>query len=518
MVYFYIIILLFFYETIPVVGSGGNVFGQTHFTDLEEFCAVSPVRISLNQFLPIQELAKNRFYITCIGWYGTSTNNQKMSGFFLPNEDVALTTTGGADYFLSGLLPFIEPMPTNKIVRDIDASIVGITNDDFFSVTSIIPDIIRKYIGFFGYYVLSYNEFNNAPMISFQIAMPLVFNKHVLKGKEQVYKGSSAIDGNAINDLLSGLSRPQLVYQRWNFSDQGMKNMEISHFECNISYNKVLGDIFSVETFLGVLFPGNKKDPYKTKQNDENRYVFFPQNMASQYYGFQWGTTINAFVFQNEFRAIKFIFGNNLLYFLPADQVRSFDLIGRSWSRYLPIYKNFNTPFFEETTLSNDLTYVCRVSPNFFTIITSELHYMKNKVTLGIGYCMYARQSESVTILEDIGNIFVKGTNEAILNAVSLVRTPALRLSKEDLQIMEKNIITQKMEPNNNYYYAKINNCMIDVQSATHPAVLAGELYAKGSLQIMDDCSIFGGIGSRWCHNNAIIDYGAAWVGIEITF
>ena len=47
-------------------------------------------------------------------------------------------------------------MPTNKIVRDIDASIVGITNDDFFSVTSIIPDIIRKYIGFFGYAKFGY--------------------------------------------------------------------------------------------------------------------------------------------------------------------------------------------------------------------------------------------------------------------------------------------------------------------------------------------------------------------------
>lgn len=517
MFYFYLFLFCFFTSTESVVGSGGNIFGQTHFTPLEEFCAGTPVRITLNRSLPSDLIQSEKIYVSIVGWYGQSRNDQKLANVFLPQEDVILTTAGGGDYFLPGPLPYVGMQPTNKFVRDLDASIFNIDDQSFLSETSILPSVINKYLGIYGYYVFMFND-NNAPKLFFQFAMPIVSRVHVWKGREVIYKKGFDYTVSPVKSLLDGLSRPELNYQKWNFDQSGMKKTEIAHFELNMSYNVILKERMGIETYVGILIPGNLRDNQQEKYLVENQYVFYPQNMASVHYGLQWGTTINVFLYQNELRSIKFIFGNNLLYFLPADQIRTFDLVGKSWSRYLPVYLNFNTAYASESVLSNELTLVSRVSPNFCTIITSELEYIKDNAMIGIGYCMYGRQSESVTILEDLGNIFLKGTNSEIVHPVSIVRTVALRLMNEDVQIVEKNVSTDQLEHNNNYYYAKINNNIVDIQSATHPAILAGEIYLKGSLQLQDSFSILGGIGSRLCHNNAIIEYGLAWLGFEFLF
>ncbi len=60
---------------------------------------------------------------------------------------------------------------------------------------------------------------------------------------------------------------------------------------------------------------------------------------------------------------------------------------------------------------------------------------------------------------------------------------------------------------NANYFYAKIDYTMLDIASATHPAVFMGELYIKMLLHCSDYINLLLGSSYRFSHNNAAIEY-----------
>jgi hypothetical protein len=518
----YLIFLFLFYQNIfGVVGSGGNVFGQTHFSDIGEFLAGGPVRIDFMPYLLVsnnEENNKKKFGCNIIGEYARSTNKQKLSQFFLPDGDLLLTVTGGPDYFIPGSLSSSVEEPNNRVVRDIDALVLGITDPDYFSILNISLESIIKYIGIFGYYVFLFND-NNTPRLSLEIAFPIINSIHKTIGKETIYKTGEEYSSSPIKTALDGLSRDELFYQRWNFSNNGMSKTVISNIEFDISYNYLPMKNCSVESYLGCLIPFGD---YCKKDNKLNTFVFFPELENSQHLGFQYGTTISLLLYQNNERAIKFILGNNLLYFLPKNHFRSFDLAGRSWSRYLNSYRNFQLKNQTLQPLVNLLSFECRVSPNFSNIATTEMHYIKDEFNIAIGYSLFARQSESVTILEDIPNLVLQGTdsNSPITDCppISIIRTIALRLPNEDVQVQSLDPDTNQLEFNANYFYAKIDNTMIDIASATHPAVFSGELYIKGGFKIYELGEAILGASYRFSHNNTAIEYATCWVGIEFCF
>jgi hypothetical protein len=519
MIYVLFLLLFSIQSVFCVVGSGGNVFGQTHFNDIEDFLAGGPVRIDLMPCLLPYEITKKQFNGVVVGAYQCSTNNDRLSQFFLPYGDLLLTVAGGNDYFLPGPLPYQGDMPTNKVVRDIDAAVLDISDPHFFSIINLELKSVTKYVGLFGYYTFMWNE-NCTPLMSLQCAVPIVNYFHKAAGKETIYKKGDINKKSSIKNALDGLSRKDLLHQRWNFSPSGMQVTLIPRVELNLSYNYIPMQNVSIETYIGCLLPLHDNAYIGDNNDAKNTFIFYPTSFSSQYFGFQYGTTISLFLYHNDERAIKFILGNNLLYFLPNNEIRSFDLEGRSWSRYLYAYQNLGTQESTCAPLTNFLTYNCRVSPNFSNISTTELHYMKDTYNIGLGYSLFARQSESVTILDDLSNIVLQGTNPNIPapGPLSIARSVALRLPYEDIQGIEVDSDSGKSTYNVNYYYAKINNTMIDIASATHPAVFCSDLYLKGSVFFLDIINIFGGFSYRFSHNNTAIQYAGGWVGIECLF
>ncbi len=519
MLHFFIFILFFCFDILSVVGSGGNVFGQTHFSDLNEFVAGGPIRIDLMPYLPISldQDRQKRIGFFVFSQYANSTNNDKLSQFFLPNGNLLLTVTGGADYFIPGLLSASSDQPNNKVVRDIDANVLNITDQNFFSIVSIIPESSIKYLGFFGYYVLKFNE-NNTPLWAIEFAFPIINSFHKIVGNEVIYKTGKDYLLSPIKSALDGLSRDELLFQRWNFNPCGMSKTAITNIEFNLSYNYLPVDRCSVETYFGCLIPLNNccKNNFKN-----NVYVFAPEFENSQHFGLQYGTTISLFLYQNNERSIKFILGNNLLYFLPKTHFRSFDLQGRPWSKYLYAYQNFMGVNHKLEPLVNFLSFDCRVSPNFSNIATTQIDYIRDFFNISVGYSLFARQSESVTILEDLPNVVLKGSSADFMqdcSSVSIVRNVSLRLPNEDVQVLDDNLGSKEPIFNANYYYAKIDNTMIDIASATHPAIFSGELYIKGAFDILKLGKFLLGTSYRFSHNNTAIEYVTCWMGIELIF
>jgi hypothetical protein len=297
-----------------------------------------------------------------------------------------------------------------------------------------------------------------------------------------------------------------------------MNKTIVPDIECNLSYNFLPISNCSIESYLGCLVPLRAR----CQKNCNNQYIFEPIFNNLEHFGLQYGTTISLFLYQNDERVIKFVFGNNLLYLFPGNEFRSFDLQGRPWSRYLYAYNNFQLKNQSLEPLVNFLSFECRVSPNFSNIATSELHYIKGNFNFAVGYSLFARQSESVTILEDLPNIVLQGTdlntNILVCPPVSIIRDIGLRLSNEDVQTREIDFNSNDLYFNANYFYAKINNTMIDISSATHPAVFSGELYCKTKIYINEMFDFFLGSSYKFSHNNAAIEYITLWIGFQSCF
>lgn len=500
------ILFVFFIEifqsSYAVVGSNGNVSSLTHFTDMFEFVAGGPVRIDAMPHLFDQDKKKTWDISLFVQHFISPENTTKLATLLFPAQDVLLTAAGGPDYFLSSA--------TNKEIRDIDTSILGITDKEFFSIMGIFPRSTKQYLGFFGYYAFSHNE-NNTPKFSLQIAAPLIKINHAIEKKEKIYKTGYEYAKSPIKSVAEGLSSNNLLFQRWNFSPKGISDTQISNIEVNLCWNYFPVAKCSIETYAGCIVPIKKTK----KELKHESFIFSPAITNAEHFGLQYGTTISLFLYQNDERTIQFLLGNNLLYFVPEKKLRSFDLAQKPWSRYLPVYENFALPDQSEATLVNKLTLLSRVTPNFSNISTVQIDFTKSFYTLGIGYTLFARQSESVTILDDLPNLAIKGASEPIPGEhlpLSVARSASLRLSREDV------ICQNPVYDDPNFYYTKIEAGDIDISSATHPAVFLGEIYLKLKLDIFDRCRcIFGG-SYRFCHNNTAIEYRTCWAGIQYEF
>ena len=506
-------------------GNNGNYNSKTFFYDINPFYACSPERIDI--MANIFPCYTRSGIFVAIG-HQISQNNIGLAQYFSPSGNNIMFARGGEDYF--------ETYPGDSIEilrkkRDIDAQVFNIFDEEFQSIISISPQSTLSYIGFFGYYTLIKND-NETPKISIQIAAPIIDVQHSICGNESIKKTGSEYKKSPEKSILDGMSSNDINYSRWYFRPGIMRYTNISNIELNFSYNNVPSDKCSAEGYLGIIFPTSSKLNNLDNTSDYN--IFSPAAGYGDHFGVQYGTTINLFLYTSEERDIRLIFGANLIYLFPNTEFRTFDLKNRPWSRYLPIYtddfKQYNP---EESIpqlqpLANVFTFESRVSPNCTIISTTEFDYHQGPYLLGVGYSVYARQSESITIKNEFPNTVLAPANyfmdpnktahpahpDDIQNYLSIVRTINLRLSKEDVNIKSNNPSEEQL-----YYLSIIRPADIDKSSATHPAILTGTLYGKIGLSIEEYNAHVGLGGSyRFSHNNAAIEYSSVWIWGEINF
>lgn len=513
-IYFYIkknyLLILFFNLSYCPDGDNGNFSSRTILSNPVPFFACSPQRIDI---MPNLLQSDKNFGIFVNFEYMSSTNDNAIGQYFLPNGNTNIFAKGGPDYF--------TPASFSKKKRDLDSLVFNINYDPFESVLSLIPSSSIFYTGLFGYYILDKNE-DETPKLSLQVAMPIVSEKHTIYAYESIKNPNSKTDKLLIEDykkspiksILEGLSRNELKHSKWLFYPCSMSTTRISDVEINFAFNNVPCSVVSTEGFLGVIIPTSNKLSNLNSSYEKN--IFEPIAGYSSSLGFQYGTIVNVFVYKNEERDFKLILGANLIYMLPHEEYRTFDLVNRPWSRYLPAYVNFKNSKQQITPLANLLTLRSRITPNFTIVSTTEVDYTHDIYSLGIGYTMYARQSESVTILDEIPNIvLVPGIKDLTTepNKISIVRDISLRLNEEDVEILDDPKTDQS------YYLSIIRPADISKASATQPALLTGTLYGKVSI-LLEDLNLKIGLGGsyRFTHNNAAIQYASVWGWLQFDF
>ena len=488
-------------------GNNGNSSSKSFFADISPFYACSPERIDImGNIFPCN--TNFGFYVNLS--HMVSTNNSQIAQYFTPQGYSYMFAKGGDDYF--------KTVDISKKKRDIDSQVFNIRDNDFESVFTVLPSSEINYVGLFGYYTFLKND-DCTPKLSIQLAAPIVDIKRKICADESIKKTGPQYENSPIKSILEGLSDSSIQYSRWKFAPEVMTFKGIANVELNLSLNRMPCSLCSVEGYCGIIFP--TQELCHNANNNENIFVFYPFGGYGNHFGLQYGTTVNIFLYNNDERNFRLILGTNLIYLFPNTEYRTFDLKNRPWSRYLPAYTNFYIPK-EETVqpLANLLTLESRVSPNFTIIATTELDYNQDIYNLCMGYTMYARQAESVTITDAFPNIVLAPANYFLdenKTKISVVREINLRLNEEDIEILDSPY--KAGEDGEKYYLSIIRSGDIDKSSAGHPSLLAGTLYGKVYIDLNEYNSLIGIGGSyRFSHNNNAMEYASVWIWGEINF
>lgn len=265
-------------------------------------------------------------------------------------------------------------------------------------------------------------------------------------------------------------------------SCNGMKKTRISDIELKLGYNQSLAACSSLDTYLGMVLPtGNKA---------KGEYVFEAIVGNGQHWGIMLGGELGFDLFHHDCGDFKWFAAADLRYLFHNEQVRSFDLVGKPWSRYQTMFATKDKMLLgaeedtEENTTSgiNLMTRCVKVHPRCQFNFDTSFAWDGEHFVAEAGYGLYARQAERIDPSWNEGPILAALVfdHPVTLGGITPLRT--MRDSAYSASVLDKDLAAEL------YDTFKIKTCDIDWNSASHPAVMSNSLYASLGYKWGDAC------------------------------
>ncbi|MCL4380079.1 hypothetical protein M1466_01120 [Candidatus Dependentiae bacterium] len=218
----------------------------------------------------------------------------------------------------------------------------------------------------------------------------------------------------------------------------------------------------------------------------------------------------------------------NSRYLFAANELRSFDLKDRPWSRYFGVWTSETaaTTLDDIQPLINFSTLCARVNPRLTTDLNTGLIFERKGWQLELGYNAYARNAEDICLRQNlqsglgiasirqfIENADIKTASYSVIQRNTLAGVSANGLTST-------NLITDINAANEPIYVA-LTSADLDLNSAAHPAVFAHAVYANlgySSSNCRVPCFINGGGAYNFAYDNAALRRWTAFVKVGVTF
>jgi len=253
-------------------------------------------------------------------------------------------------------------------------------------------------------------------------------------------------------------------------SCDAMKKTRIADIELKLGYNLSMTDCASLDTYLGMVFPtGNKA---------KGEYVFEALVGNGQHWGIMLGGELGFDLYHHDCGDFKWFAAADLRYLFHNEQVRSFDLVGKPWSRYQMMFatkdkmiqgvEQANADQFTASGI-NLMARCVKVHPRCQFNFDTSFAWDGEHFLAEAGYGFYARQAERIDPNWTEGPILAGFSNDADLGGIAPLRTmqhAALGDTESTLADAEEL-----------YDAFKIKTCDIDWNTAAHPAVMNNSLY-----------------------------------------
>ena len=304
---------------------------------------------------------------------------------------------------------------------------------------------------------------------------------------------------------------PRCQHAKWGVAD----------IEWIIGYNTYATECASVDSFAGLVTPtGNKV---------EGRTLFENVVGNGRHWGVMFGNSIAFDWYRTSCFDIHWYFEWASRYYFENKQVRSFDLIGKPWSRYMEVYSSPEqanaaftlNPTNPEAAVSlgtsgiNVFTRCVKVTPRFSTVINQALLFSGLRgpwMWSGeIGYNIYVRQEETIKLLDcdPLQGIFLKGID----GAGSATTAKTIKANYRDSVVLFSDPSYARLE---------LSAADIDVRSIAAPSAVAHIIYAMVGLKRNENCPCFFGLGASYEFQpreiNTAFERWVVWVKGGITF
>lgn len=486
-----------------------DISGHTFFATRPHFQSGSPEKES---FFKTHSLLKTVPHastaIEVVGYFSASTNKHGLARYFFPYGKTSLHVI---EY--KGQTDVEEAAQTTK---DVEARHFNIqTNNSspaFESIISCTPQQKVFGIGFdLKQTLLTWH--NCMPKIWLEVSFPLEQVSNKMNLTENVIQPGTGIARDAAGNILIGLDGSERVanmtqafkQKNWQYGRIDAKHKHhtwgIADIECKFYWMGYCQQRCNFTSYFGLLVPTG------TKINKRHaKYVFSPVVGNNHHWGILMGNYLDTNLYESDCASLFLLLNLNNTILFGNKQMRSFDLVGKPWGRYMETYQTYEDA---EAASSNSgtsginvFTKLVNVQPRFQISHALTFQYQYKKFLAEIGYNIYAHHQERVNLYkhlwEDRSALkAVQGSGET-----TIART------------IGKNFPSSVVATTENYIDTIISINDLDLLSATHPTAISNTLYAG----LGYDTSVHGhtvsiafGSSYEFSHYNNVLSRWTAW-------
>jgi len=449
---------------------------------------------------------------------GRSTREEELARYFMPSGKTSLLVSeefgalGGSDN------PDLFAQNFN----------IFTTAENFLSRISFKPHYSFVGLGF-GYRQSFWRNDEKERGGFFSISTPLTRVKTRVGLQEKIINDGGEADENDDENPVVNMTEA-FRQKEWNFGKickGSMSKTRLADIEVKLGYEWLQHDPCHLESYIGVLIPtGNKPD---------GEFVFEPIVGWGKHAGIMFGSAFGIQIWDNEEeeRNVRFEFASHSQYLFRKNQVRSFDLKNKPWSRYQEVYADEEQAQ-EAATLAitdpqkganlatpgiNIFTKRVRVTPGFTFNMNSALVCTKKGFQGEVGYNFFSRRAECVRL-----NCPWK-EGPALKDTTGAGKTRPIRDITGNALLEQSTLITTDgilPVPLSRYEDSLIKEEDLDLQSAATPCMLSHTVYgALGYRWDERERPVFSSFGASYTFsssNNAVIDRWTLWGKLGFSF
>ncbi len=346
------------------------------------------------------------------------------------------------------------------------------------------------------------------------LLLPVVHVEHDMQFGE-VQHGSHGVaenmSGDQIVDIQDALNSSDFLYGKVSptkLTKTGLDDMQIK-----LGYNIVRGEEFHVGVYADVLVPLGDRPTAE--------FLFEPVIGNGDHTGLGLGVNLDYRILEYDKDTLHFLVDLKYRHLFSSTQQRSFDLMNGDWSRYLLVAKKDDptTPLPGINFFTRDFT----VRPGGMVDLWTALHYQRSELHIELGYNMWWRNHEKVSLrydwqadVENLGIFDIAGDQQG--NPVTASKA---KISNSDFG--DFSAPSDIGGP-----FVKITAKDLNLNSAAHQSVLTHKFYGAASLNTTlwdNPCMIGGGASYEYAdsnifmdHQNTGLDQWAIWLKAALSF
>lgn len=509
-----------------LLGSAQHAFAddaksQTFFSARPHFEWATPERVSM-----FREEIVNRAddcyggALEIVAYGGRSTRCKELAKFFMPFGKTCLNVIEGKSTVPTSLDDANRSKDVEARHFNIETNQAATTT--FQSRISFCPEQTVFGLGFA--WKQAFWWCDDRPKAWLEVAFPVEHIRNKMCLRETVISdgggvvNETGLDGAPrVGNMTDAFKQASWKYGKID-NKKCLSKWGVADVEVWIKWSSYYSECCRLDAMIGFVAPtGTKIDKCNAA------YVFSPVVGNNHHWAFLLGYSTDVNIWECDNHSLRFATDGGGRIFACNDQIRSFDVKDKQWSRYMEVYSSQDQALTASTTLDpvvrlnsgtsgiNVFTKCVRVSPRYSIDGNTALIYQYCGFTAEIGYNLFVREAERVCLKKN-------GWDDTLVAFKDFNGDGGTNLARNIRQNFQASVLAFSAA---DYQASTIHRSDLNLDSAAHPAVISNILYGNLGWQ-WDTCRfpVFIGVGGSYEFSkvNTTINRWTAWGKFGIAY